>query len=123
MNTRRRVLGIAATGIGAAVLGTGQSPFVCNLKALTAEERKRYEQLSRVLAESMEEKRELPKGYAFRLGKSVSMREAAEWAEYEAKCCPFFDFRLERRREGGPLWLHLTGRTGVKQFIREEFGF
>jgi hypothetical protein len=34
----------------------------------------------------------------------------------------FFDLRLEQTREHGPLWLRLTGRDGVKQFIREEFG-
>jgi len=25
-------------------------------------------------------------------------------------------------REGGPVWLRLTGREGVKAFIREEIG-
>ena len=100
-----------------------ETPFACNLKAINAEERKRYDQLSRALFEAVEERRELPDGFAFRLAKSISLSNAAEWAELESKCCPFFDFRLERQREQGPLWLHLTGRPGVKQFIREEFRF
>ena len=101
----------------------GETPFACNLKAMNTEERKRYDRLSKVLFEAVEERRELPDGYAFRLANSISLSNAAEWADLESKCCPFFDFQLERRREQGPLWLRLTGRPGVKQFIREEFRF
>jgi hypothetical protein len=44
----------------------------------------------------------------------------AEWAAGERVCCPFFDIDLQAEREGGPLWLRLTGRDGVKQFIEAE---
>jgi hypothetical protein len=101
----------------------GETPFACNLKAMNAEERKRYDKLSEMLFPSVQERRELPEGYAFRLAATVSMPAAAEWAELESKCCPFFDFHLEKSREHGALWLQLTGRPGVKQFIREEFRF
>jgi hypothetical protein len=101
----------------------GETPFACNLKALNAEERKRHDKLSEVLFSSVEERRELPDGYAFRLAKTITMPTAAEWTELESKCCPFFDFHLEKSREHGALWLQLTGRPGVKQFIREEFRF
>lgn len=37
------------------------------------------------------------------------------------RCCPFFDFDLIVEREGGSMWFRLTGREGVKAFIREEF--
>src|SRR5437867_1223714 len=40
-------------------------PFACNLKALTRAERKRYDQLVQLLAQSVAEQRELPDGYAF----------------------------------------------------------
>jgi hypothetical protein len=100
-----------------------ESPFACNLKAINSEERKRYERLSLMLFEGVTEKRELPDGYAFRLAAAVSMANAAEWADLESKCCPFFDFQLVKEREQGPLWLRLTGRPGVKEFIREEFRF
>jgi len=36
-------------------------------------------------------------------------------------CCPFFDIDLRVEKEGGPLWLRLTGREGVKQFIKADF--
>jgi hypothetical protein len=44
----------------------------------------------------------------------------AEWAAGERDCCPFFDIDLHLEREGGPLWLGLTGREGVKQFLRAD---
>ena len=34
---------------------------------------------------------------------------------------PFFDLDLSIEREGGPLRLTLSGREGVKEFIRSEF--
>ena len=99
------------------------SPFACNLKAIGPEQRKHHEQHTVALFSAIEERHELKDGYEFRMASSVTLPDAAEWVELESKCCPFFDFQLERRREGGPLWLRLTGRTGVKQFIREEFRF
>jgi glyoxylase-like metal-dependent hydrolase (beta-lactamase superfamily II) len=97
--------------------------FACNPQALTSEERERYHGLTQTLFSSVEESRELADGYAFRLSPAVSLSSAAEWTELESKCCPFFDFHLEKSREHGALWLQLTGRPGVKQFIREEFRF
>lgn len=38
-------------------------------------------------------------------------------------CCPFFDFVVELERNGGPLWLKLIGRDGIKPFIQAEFNF
>ena len=112
-----------STLIGSAQTSTAkqETPFFCNLKAMNAEERKRYDQLTRLLAESVDEVRELQDGYAFRLASSFSLPQAAEWADLESRCCPFFDVQLERTRERGPLWLRLTGRFGVKAFIRQEF--
>jgi hypothetical protein len=40
----------------------------------------------------------------------------------ERLCCPFFGFTLRVEPERGALWLSLTGREGVKPFIRAEIG-
>src|SRR6185436_16363361 len=40
----------------------------------------------------------------------------------ERLCCPFFTFEIVAEREGGPLWLNLRGRKGVKAFINAELG-
>ena len=64
---------------------------------------------------------ELPDGYAFRLpGEQDLLAKTAEFISLERLCCPSLGFALEAEPEGGPVWLRLTGREGVKAFIREE---
>ena len=107
---------------GALVVATMQTPFFCNLNALTAAERGEHQQLAKRLLESIVETRELADGYAFTLdGARVSIGDLATWTDFERRCCPFFDFTLELRRENGPVTLRLTGREGVKEFIKAEF--
>ena len=75
------------------------------------------------LFQAVESHRELPNGYAFRLpNESEVLRTAAEFIAFERLCCPFFGFGLEIEREGGAVWLSLTGREGVKPFILAEIG-
>jgi len=70
-----------------------------------------------------EEIRELTDGYAFRLPPlSDVLTKAAEFISLERLCCPFLRFSLEVEPEGGSIWLRLTGREGVKAFVREEVG-
>ena len=102
---------------------TKESPFACNVAGMNAEQRKRYTVLIKKLQISKQEVRELPDGYAFRFSsESSTIQELAEFIVYERLCCPFFDFDLAVEREGGPAWLRLRGREGVKDFIRIEFG-
>jgi hypothetical protein len=97
------------------------SGFYCNLKALTPEERVRQHELAQAIAGSKLETKELTDGYAFRLQpEKVSITDLAEWVGAERKCCPFFDFEISLGREGGALWLKLTGAEGVKDFMRHE---
>ena len=100
-----------------------ESPFACNVAALNTEQRQRYTALVKKLKDSVREVRELEDGYALRFpAESSTVQELAEFIIYERLCCPFFDFELAVEREGGPAWLRLRGREGVKDFIREEFG-
>jgi hypothetical protein len=39
--------------------------------------------------------------------------------ELERRCCPFFSFTLKREVEGH-VWLELTGREGVKEFLATQ---
>ena len=99
-----------------------QSGFYCNLKALSPVERERLHQLVEKLKGARIETKELPDGYAFRLqSEQISFSELAEYVSSERKCCPFFDFEIELQRDGGPLWLRLRGKEGVKEFMRHEF--
>lgn len=98
-----------------------ESPFACNAAALDDGQRQRYAALFRQLGEARQEIRELPDGYAFRYPADAPMIQAvAEFVTYERLCCPFFAFTMEVESEGGALWLRLTGREGVKEFIRSE---
>src|SRR4029077_16553263 len=99
------------------------SPFACNAFALSPEVRKRhFEELGPALLKLKKTTRELPDGYEFELpADNKTYQLLTEWAIQERLCCPFFDIDLRFDREGGPLWLRLTGRSGTKKFIKEEF--
>lgn len=99
-----------------------QSPFACNRLALTPEQRKRhFDELGPKLVSLRKSVRELPNGYELELpGDPGTVQLVAEWAIGEHACCPFFDINIRLEREGGSLWLGLTGREGVKQFIEAD---
>jgi hypothetical protein len=100
-----------------------ESPFACNVSALNVGERLRWLALLEKLKDSIQAVRELPDGFEFRFpAESAMVKELAEFVTYERLCCPFFGFEMVVQREGGPLWLRLKGREGVKEFIRAEFG-
>jgi hypothetical protein len=65
---------------------------------------------------------ETEQGYEFQYGPSnVSPAELGDWVAAESKCCPFFDFHIDLEREGSLLCLRLSGKVGIKPFIRMEF--
>ncbi len=99
------------------------SPLACNAFALSPEVRKRhFEELGPALLKLKKSTRELPDGYEFELpADNKTYQLLTEWAFQERLCCPFFDIDLRFDKEGGPLWLRLTGRSGTKAFIKEEF--
>jgi len=102
---------------------TKESPFACNVAGISAERRPRYMALAKKLVSTKQEVRELADGYAFRFPVEAStIQDLAEFITYERLCCPFFDLEIVVEREGGPAWLRLRGREGVKEFIRIEFG-
>jgi hypothetical protein len=101
---------------------TSEPPFACNLRALNASERQQQRELGTRLLKSLLDTREFADGYAFELdGRRISLHDLATWIDLERRCCPFFDFHLELRRNNGPVTLRLTGREGIKAFIRSEF--
>ena len=99
-----------------------KSAFACNLKIFQPEERKRWrESLDQVMS-SVLVARELSNGHALQIDSSrASVVRVAEWVDLERKCCPFFDFQVDLHGEDGTVWLSLTGRGGVKQFIAMDF--
>ena len=101
-------------------MGT-QTPIACDMTAIPPDQRQSHLATSRNLFAKIQEIRELENGYEFRLADDPRlMSELAEFIALEKLCCPFLNFVIEVEREVGPVWLRLTGREGVKAFIREE---
>jgi hypothetical protein len=96
-----------------------ESPIMCVLGALDARQLARHQELRQQLREKTQEVRELADGYALRLPAENGMiLSVAEFITLERTCCPFFSFELEVGRDEGALWLKLTGRGGVKEFLK-----
>jgi hypothetical protein len=102
--------------------GKAGTPFFCDRTALTPEQRKRQQELGKILGASVLGIQELPDGFEFEFPYDPSNYQAlTEFTPLERSCCPFFDISIRLEREGGKLWWRLTGRDGVKQFIHAEF--
>jgi len=100
------------------------SGFICNINGIPPQQRARYGWLIEALRRAIEDRRELPDGYAFQMDtKQIDTGQLVEWIELERRCCPFFGFEVRWDRKNGSVWLHLTGPEGVKEFILDEFGF
>ena len=114
----------ALSARGAAPQKVEETPFVCMVNALSPTERKRhFDELSPMLRKLKTGIKELKDGYEFQFPSDRKTFDlVAEWAIQEQLCCPFFDIAVRLDREGGPLWLSLTGRKGTKDFIRDDFG-
>ncbi len=99
-----------------------EAPLACDLGAISAADRARYNELRRMVAASVAGKRELPDGIAIQIStERIALAQLAEWISFERKCCPFFEFRIDVAAESGPVWLSLTGRAGVKEFLSQAF--
>ncbi|MBZ5552038.1 MAG: hypothetical protein LAO21_04910 [Acidobacteriia bacterium] len=99
-----------------------ETPFFCDRTALTPEQRKRQGELSTIMRSALLGVQELPDGYEFEFSPEPSNYQAlTEFTLLERACCPFFDISIRLERDGGKLWWRLTGREGVKSFIRPEF--
>ncbi|GGE29531.1 hypothetical protein GCM10011571_34570 [Marinithermofilum abyssi] len=98
-------------------------PIACVPSAMSVEQRKKYEQLLEEMSKCRLEISELPDGYAVCYPAESSMIiKLAEFISLERFCCPFLNFELHVE-SNGPVWLHLTGPEGVKEFLKETFNW
>lgn len=113
----------AVAQASAKTAGKTESPFFCNRTALSPEQRHRQQELGKLLHSALLGVQELSDGYEFEfVPDSANYQALAEFTPLERACCPFFDVEIRLEREGGKLWWRLSGREGVKTFIRAEFG-
>ena len=105
-----------------AEISAAEIPIACDFDAISAGDRPRYNELRNMLAAAAIGKRELPDGVAVQIStERMPLAQLAEWISFERKCCPFLDFRIEVALASGPVWLSLTGRPGVKEFLAHAF--
>lgn len=98
-------------------------PFFCDMTALTGEQRERHRELAVLLQSCLEAIREVPDGYDFEFSWNPdSYKALAEITPLEHACCPFFDIGICIENDNNKLCWRLTGREGIKPFIRAEFG-
>lgn len=96
-----------------------EPPIACNVEAFSPAQRECWEELGGRWRLGVQERRELPDGYALRIQSDAgAVMAAAEWMTLDRLCCPFLTYTLEIERQDGPVWLRLTGRPGVKEFMR-----
>jgi hypothetical protein len=90
-------------------------PVACTLSA--AEQARRGDEIAPLFWE-VQETRELPDGYALRFpGDETWAARLLAFIAAERACCPFFTFALVFEPQQGPLWLHLRGPAGTKDFV------
>ena len=119
---RNMLMALWMSLVPAAALAAGSGAgFSCDMRAMTSEQRAEHAQLARAVFAAVTEQRELPNGYAFRLAADRWL-DAARWADLERRCCPFFAFELTAAADRGAMWLRVTGKKGVKEFMKAELG-
>lgn len=96
------------------------SALACNLQAISAVERPRYDDLVGRLRGAVGDRGELPDGYSYTLDSAkIAPQEVSEWIELERMCCPFLIFQLEAA--GAVSRLTMRGPEGVKALLQAEF--
>ncbi len=96
-------------------------PIVCNLNALTPKDRERHGEVTEQLRTLVRERREEVNGFSFRIATDASaIMTVSEFITRERLCCPFLDFSLKVISENGEVWLSMTGKERVKEFLIAE---
>jgi hypothetical protein len=119
--TLTTVLGLSLLCTDVWAAADNSAPLACNIKAISAAERPRYNDLIKRLRIAVQDRNELPDGYAYKMDtKKITLPEVAEWITMERLCCPFLRFQLDVKANGDSQ-LTMRGPDGVKAILREEF--
>ena len=96
--------------------------IACDPSAIPTEARAAWIETGKYVYAAVQEIKELPDGYRFRLPADTTLLlRVAEYISNERLCCAFLHFTVEVTPGRGPFWLSLTGGEGVKAYIAEIF--
>lgn len=117
------VLCVSLLCAGTALAQNKPGPAIaCDLKAIPAAARRRYNDLIKRLRSAIQDRSELTDGYVYKLaGNAITMPETAEWMGMECRCCPFLKLQLSTSGGQTDWLLTLTGPAGVKPLLQVEF--
>ena len=91
--------------------------LACNLNAIPAQTRPRYNELVKQLRSAIENRTELSDGYTYTLdSNAMSLVALAEWVTIERNCCPFLTFQIDVTAAASPQ-LTLRGPAGSKPIL------
>jgi len=96
-----------------------KNKFACKLT--TPELRERKATIIASLKKQMLKKKDLKNGFAYKFsGSDAMVDELTMFVKTERACCDFFIFNLSISGDKSEAWLEITGRKGVKDFIKTE---
>ncbi len=96
-------------------------PIACDLTAIPSDQREAHQQLSEQLFASIQAREERTDGFALRFD-AAQFDQIVRFVANERRCCAFIRFIIDLTPANGPIWLSLTGRAGVKEFLAAELG-
>ncbi|HJU66444.1 MAG TPA: hypothetical protein VJ596_12230 [Gemmatimonadaceae bacterium] len=95
-------------------------PVACVAGAIAPEERQgHFALIARLFREDVRERRTIAGGYGYRFEPQM-LDDVARFVSNERRCCPFLRFSIELAPDDGPLWLHLVGPVGTREFLDAE---
>jgi hypothetical protein len=105
-----------------AIPGSVPLPIVCDLGALSEEQRAREQMLLGEFRAAFRDLRETAQGFAVVLpGEAPLLSRLGEFLALERLCCSFLSFDLSMPAGRGPVTLHVHGGPGAKPFLRSVF--
>ena len=100
---------------------TSARSIACDMSALSAAERERYDGLRRKMTAAITHAASMRTEFRLRLDGSIATSEAAEWMALEHRCCPFLNLRMGLDGDG-TRWIEIGGSEAIKAFVAGEFG-
>lgn len=101
---------------------TTSIPILCDLSALSEDQRDRVTALARRMLPRADQLKVLPDGYAlgFSDASAEQLADLAELIALDRRCCAFLRHGLVCDPGPGITWLELTGGPGAKDAITDE---
>ena len=98
-------------------------PIVCNLGALSPQQRTREQELLAEFRSSRPKAQPIEHGYRFEVPSDpASLARLGEFLGLERLCCPFLNFSVGVRSGGGAVTLDVYGdEPDAQAFLRETF--